>query len=78
MRRSCLPEKHRQQLGWRLWTSLRWELQMEVAEVAAAREMLVVSAVAVEEAGWALRMRAVLEALMAAAVAAEARDLLEV
>ena len=51
---------------------------MEVAEVAAAREMLVVSAVAVEEAGWALRMRAVLEALMAAAVAAEARDLLEV
>ena len=54
-------------------------MQTEVVEVAGVREMLVVPVVAaVEEAGWALRMRAVLEALMAAAVAAEARDLLEV
>ena len=50
---------------------------MEVAEVAAARVMLVVPAVAAEEVGWALRMRAVMEVLMAEAVEVEVRDLLE-
>ena len=77
MRRSWLQEKHRQRLEWKSWISQRWEVQMEVAEVAAAREMPAVSAVAVEEAGWVPRMWAVMEALMAEAVEVEALDLLE-
>jgi hypothetical protein len=50
---------------------------MEVAAVAEARGMLVAQVVAVEEAGWALRMWAVMEALTAAAEEVEAQDLLE-
>lgn len=50
---------------------------MEAAGVAEAREMLVVSGVAVEEVGWELRMWAVMEVLMAEAAEVEAQDLLE-
>lgn len=46
------------------------------AEAAEAREMLVVSVVAVQEVGWVLRMWAVMEALMAEVVEVEAQDLL--
>ena len=47
---------------------------MEVVGVAEAHEMLVVSAVAEEEAGWALRMWAVMEALTAGVVEVEVLD----
>ena len=76
MRRNQLQEIGHQQWGWKSWISQRWEVQMEVVGVVEAHAMLVVSAVAGEEVGWVLRMRAVMEALMAEVVEAEAQDLL--
>lgn len=76
MRRKQLQEIGHQQWVWKSWISQRWEVQMEVVAAVAAHEMLVVSAVAGEEVGWVPKMQAVMEALMAEVVEAEAQDLL--